>query len=148
MRWGRRMALPKHVDARRFARVAKRRLDEAKVIHTRVHLNAAAQYLGGYAIECILKALVLHRTPPSKQLRSAAEIDQWMKKSFGHDLNSLRIYLDKYGEHMPPDVAREFLFVSTWDPQLRYDPGPDKPERTRQFLLSAEAVVQWASERM
>ena len=142
------MTLPPNIDARRFARVAKRRLDEAKVIHARLDLHAAAQYLGGYAIECILKALVLHRTPPSKRPRSAEETDQWMKKRFGHDLNRLRIFLDGKGEHMPLDIARQFLFVSTWDPQMRYDPGPGKPEITRQFLLATEAVVQWASERM
>jgi hypothetical protein len=43
------MATPYDIDARKFARVAKQRLDEAKSIHEVLELWAASEYLGATA---------------------------------------------------------------------------------------------------
>ena len=142
------MMLPHDSDARKFARVAVRRLSEAKIIQSRLQLSAAAQYLGGYAVECILKALVVVTTPRNRRPASGEPTMTWLKKEFGHDLHRLRRHLARFGHSMPPDVAREFLFVGSWDPQLRYDPGPGDPDECERFLLAAQRIVQWADERM
>jgi hypothetical protein len=139
---------PIEIDARRYARVVKQRLEEAKLIFRILELSAAAQYLGGYAVECILKALVLTLTPQTHRPKSGDSTVEWMKKEFGHELGNLRLGIAKRGAPMPRETDREFVFVATWDPQSRYDPGPGDPEQTKRFLSAAEAVVKWASGRV
>jgi hypothetical protein len=142
------MGMPTDKDARKFARVAKQRLEEARTIHAKVHLSAAAEYLGGYAVECVLKALLLVVTPPQERSDSGQSAIEWLKKEFGHDLALLRFGLDQRGTRMPANVAKQFVFVSTWDPQSRYEPGPGDPERAERFLAAAGAIVAWADGRM
>ena len=48
---------------RDFLKVATQRLDNAELIRQLAGLNLEAQYLGGYSIECSLKALILEKTP-------------------------------------------------------------------------------------
>src|SRR5213083_2869387 len=48
--------------SRDFLKVAAQRLTTAETL-LRVKLTLDAQYLGGYTVECSLKALILHRTP-------------------------------------------------------------------------------------
>ena len=47
---------------RDFLKVAAQRLTTAETL-LREKLTLDAQYLGGYTVECSLKALILHRTP-------------------------------------------------------------------------------------
>ena len=52
---------------RDFLKVAIQRLTTAEIL-LREKLTLDAQYLGGYTVECSLKALILHWTPdPDKQ---------------------------------------------------------------------------------
>jgi hypothetical protein len=71
-----------------------------------------------------------------------------LKKEFGHGLNELRRGLAKRGVVMGRDVARHFVFVATWDPEDRYDPGPGKPDEAERFIDAVEEVVKWAENRM
>jgi hypothetical protein len=142
------LAIPLDIDARKFVRVARQRLDEAKTIHAKLQLWSAAEYLGGYAVECALKALILIETPISERPASGSMTIEWLKREFGHDLHSLRIALARRGAQMPRAVADEFLFVSTWNPQLRYEPEPGDPEKSERFLLAAGQVLRWADQRM
>jgi hypothetical protein len=142
------MATPRDIDARKFARVAILRLEEAKLIQHKIQLWSAAQYLGGYAVECMLKALVIVSTPRNQRPPSGDKTIEWLKKEFGHDLYGLRSYLAKRGVRMSKQISGEFLFVSTWDPQLRYELGPGDPQETERFLIAAEAILKWAAERM
>jgi hypothetical protein len=100
------MGMPTDKDARKFARVAKQRLEEARTIHAKVHLSAAAEYLGGYAVECVLKALLLVVTPPQERSDSGESAIDWLKKDFAHDLALLRFALDQRGTRMPANVAK------------------------------------------
>jgi HEPN domain-containing protein len=56
------MAVPKDIDARRYYRVAYQRYDDGKLLE-RASRPQAAIYLAGYAVECILKALLIRSTP-------------------------------------------------------------------------------------
>ena len=47
------MALPKDMEARKYYRVARQRLDEADAILTKAVLPAVTVYIAGYAVECI-----------------------------------------------------------------------------------------------
>jgi len=142
------MGTGRDIDARKFARVAKQRLEEARTIRAKFQLYAAAEYLGGYAVECMLKALLLWETPAQERSVSGKNAIERLKQEFGHDLWSLMRALARKGARMSPEVARQFLFVSTWDPQSRYEPGPGNPDRTEQFLSAVAKVADWADRRM
>lgn len=56
------MAMPADIDARRYYRVAYQRWDDGVAL-LGISRPRAAIYLSGYAVECILKALLLVSTP-------------------------------------------------------------------------------------
>ena len=142
------MGSPKNIDARKYSRVAKQRFDEASIIVTRAQLYAPAQYLAGFAIECILKALVITLTPANERPPAGADTIQWLKETFGHDLRDLRIEVAKRGAKMSRDTAAEFAFILSWDPESRYELGPGDPDVTRRFLEAAGKIIDWADQRM
>lgn len=136
--------MPTDIDARKYYRVAKQRLTEAKLVLTKAELPAAAQYLGGYAVECILKALLLTLTPSRQRPPAGAATVEWLKREFGHDLIALRAAIRARSGGLPRDVTAEFVYVLTWDPDLRYEPGPVDPGKAERFVAAAEAIVKWA----
>ena len=56
------MGTPHDIDARRHYRVAKQRYEDGKLL-LEIERPAAAVYLTGYSVECILKALLLESVP-------------------------------------------------------------------------------------
>ena len=50
---------------RDFLKVALQRLTAAEEIMETLRLTLEAQYIGGYSVECSLKALILEKTPPN-----------------------------------------------------------------------------------
>lgn len=48
---------------RDFLKVALQRLTAAEEIMASLRLTLEAQYIGGYSVECSLKALILEKTP-------------------------------------------------------------------------------------
>jgi hypothetical protein len=72
----------------------------------------------------------------------------WLKRTFGHDLDALRRAIAARGFPMARDIAGEFVFVSTWDPETRYEPGAGDPDRAARFLVAAETIIKWADQRI
>ena len=62
------------ITARHYLKVALRRLTAAKSIRDVLQLNLEAQYLGGYAVECALKALILEKTTIANHLQTLQNI--------------------------------------------------------------------------
>src|SRR5690606_15979110 len=56
------MAIPADINARRYYRVAYQRLDDGQAL-LEINRPRAAIYLTGYAVECMMKALLLTSTP-------------------------------------------------------------------------------------
>jgi len=137
------MAIPLDSDARKYYRVAKQRLVEAEIF-MRNDLPAAAIYLAGYSIECILKSLLLVVTPPGGR----QDMLKSLKDDFGHNLPRLRAGLIERGARPPKNVAGELVFVTSWSPELRYEPGPGDPEEAERFVTAAKRIVVWADGRM
>ncbi|HEX4614173.1 MAG TPA: HEPN domain-containing protein [Urbifossiella sp.] len=79
------MSLGSNPDARVYYVPARRRLEDAKILLDN-HRRDGARSMAGFAVECLLKALVLaNSTPrqrPKPMIRLTAEI--------GHDLDALR----------------------------------------------------------
>lgn len=134
------MSSPKDADARRYYRAALRRLEEAELILEKVELPAAAIYLAGYGVECVLKALIIVVTPANAR---SGLLDA-MKRDYGHSLHRLLTGLVERRVHLPSAVIRSFLFVSSWSPDLRYEPGPGDSVEAARFLKEAKAIVIWA----
>lgn len=137
------MALPKDVNARKYYRVARQRLEEAEIL-IRNNLWAAAIYLTGYAVECSLKALIITVTP----LNQGGKVIVSLKDDFGHSLRRLRAGIIKLGINPPRPVVNALLFTSSWSPELRYEPGPGDPAEAGAFLAAAVLVTDWAYQRM
>src|SRR5437588_205859 len=113
------MGLPKAPEARLFYRVSHERLADARILRERGRTTGSV-YLAGYAVECMLKALVLSR--PTGSARSA--MADSFRGSKGHDFGWLRrAYLRGRGQALPPDIRTAFEEVNTWSTHVRYFPG-------------------------
>jgi hypothetical protein len=133
------MAIPKDPDARKYFLAALQRLGECKIVLDRANLPAAAIYLSGYPIECMLKSMLLMRTP--KRARRA--MMGKLKSEFGHNLDKMRGKLVTMGVSFPKEISGAFAIVSTWSPELRYEPGPGNPRDAQRIVAAAEVIVQW-----
>lgn len=137
------MGVPTGRDARRFYRAAAERYGDAEVLH-RVGHSTGAVYLAGYAIECIMKALLLSVAPAG----DLAGIMQSFRGNQGHNYEWLRGRYRHYGGHVPPAVGLEFATAGTWSTNLRYEPAGVDATSTGDFLAAADAILQWARGRM
>ena len=135
------MALPHDPNARRYYRVAMQRLKESELILRKLGLGHAAIYLSGYAVECILKAVILVRTPLRRRPSKLEEL----KKEFGHNLAHLRRELQARGAVPSRQIARDLVYVSTWSEQMRYDPSERSVADAEQFVRAARAIVEWGN---
>lgn len=148
------MGIPRDRDARLYNQVARKRLHEAtRICDELTDLSAPAAYLAGYAVECVLKALVLVETPVSQRKSVGEETIAWMKSEFGHDLIKLAKSLARGGARLPEsqehDLLSEFNFLAArWDPENRYDPKDYDQETNERMIRGAEAIFQWADARM
>ncbi len=137
------MGMPNHADARLYYRVAYQRLEEGQLLERLGQANASI-YLTGYAVECILKALLLTVTAVGKRPEAA----RMFRGSRGHDLLWLHEQL-RVRKVLPPCQVREdLLLVSTWSTELRYEPGPGDLSEARRFMSATKRIVDWAKGRM
>ncbi|MBX9582656.1 MAG: HEPN domain-containing protein [Gemmataceae bacterium] len=129
--------------SREFQRAAAQRLDAARVL-LREKLTLDAQYLGGYTVECSLKALILHLTPnPDKP-------DALQRLTTGaamHRPDVLRGELRKLGVVLPVALARR-LRRFDWTTDLRYETGRRDTGETVALLKTAEAVYDWVEGQL
>src|SRR5213082_3270214 len=83
-------------SSRDFQKVAAQRLTTAETL-LREKLTLDAQYIGGYTVECSLKALILHGTPeadkPDKLMRITAGAKMHRPDVLLGDLRDLGISL-------------------------------------------------------
>ena len=139
------MGTPKNKHARRYYRVAKQRLAEAGLILEKLALPAAVEYLSGYAVECVLKALLIVLVPESERPDDWERIVEWIKKDFGHDLRDLRDEVQRRGLRLPKSESDSLKFViENWKPESRYVPGLGEMAHARKFVAAVHKVVQWA----
>jgi hypothetical protein len=105
-----------------------------------------ATYLGGYAIECRLKAVAME-IYGSRTLRGLAErLKVGEDEVYTHGLEALL-------NHMPQtlrenlrstdEVWRAFTAVNRWRPSWRYEPHPFDARDAKDFLKAVDAVFHW-----
>ena len=107
--------------------------------------NTGAVYLAGYAVECMLKAMILSALPARKR--------KMMLDSFrgqqAHDYEWLKAkYRECQGLTVPREVERDFILVNSWGTELRYKSGNVHQKQCERFLLAVERVVAWGEGRL
>jgi hypothetical protein len=137
------MAMPADINAQRYYRVAYQRLDDGNAL-LEINRPRAAIYLTGYAVECILKALLLVSSPASDR----AAVLATFRGSVAHNIDWLREQLVRRIGRFPVGEARHVSLVTSWSVDLRYEPGPGDPDDARAFLAAADAILNWADGRM
>jgi hypothetical protein len=137
------MAIPADINARRYYRVAYQRLDDGAAL-LGISRPRAAIYLTGYAVECILKALLLMSSPAGER----PEVLATFRGAVAHNIEWLRDRLVQRIGRLPVGENRQVSLVSSWSTDLRYEPGPGDVDDARAFLAAAESVLTWANGRM
>jgi hypothetical protein len=104
----------------------------------------AAVYLAGYAIECMLKALLVVVTP----LPERRDVLRSFRSAQGHDLQWLGDRLRANRVSIPIAVLKELAYVASWSVDLRYEPGPGDRDDAQRFIGSTTSILNWADGRM
>jgi hypothetical protein len=123
--------------------VAYQRLDDGRAL-LEISRPRAAIYLTGYAVECILKALLLVNVPIGERPEMLATF----RGAIAHNIEWLRNRLVQRIGRLPVGESRHILLVSSWSTDLRYEPGPGDVEDARAFLTAAQSILVWANGRM
>ncbi len=137
------MAMSHDVNARRYYRVAYQRYEDGAAL-LEISRPRAAIYLTGYAVECILKALLLMSTPAGERWDMLATF----RGAVAHNIDWLRERLIQRIGRLPVVENRHVSLVSSGSTDLRYEPGPGNPEDAEAFLTAAQSVLAWANGRM
>ena len=138
------MSTPTRPIPRKFYRVAYQRFEEAEVLFEAGYYIGAV-YLAGYAIECILKTLILEATPEQDHAAVEAEF----RGQRAHDYEWLRHrYVQTRAPAWPADISQALTFVGTWETSLRYTPGVGDRRDASRFLAEARKIIAWADGRM
>jgi hypothetical protein len=139
------MAVPSSVEARLYYRCAFQRFEDAQILFVRGDRTTGAVYLAGYALECILKALVLSALTPAGR----EGMLQSSRGARAHDYEWLRTqYFQNGGARFPREVNEAFTLVNDWSTDLRYLPRTLKPDEAHGFLIASAHILRWADGRL
>ena len=126
--------------SRDFLRAAAQRLGAAEAL-----LSAAftldAQYLGGYTIECSLKALILDRTPEAGRDKTLKRITTGATMHLPETLLGELRNLDEE-LRLPLEILKR-LRRSNWSTRMRYETGRRATGETKGFLKTVKAIYHW-----
>jgi len=131
--------------SREFQKAAAQRLIAAETL-LREKLTLDAQYLGGYTVECSLKALILELTPvPDKP-------DKLMELTAGAKMHRADILLGELrnlGVTLPlPLAIAKRMHRFEWTTDLRYETGRRDTGETTAFLSTAKAIYEWVEGQL
>jgi hypothetical protein len=124
--------------SRDFLKVALQRLTTAEALLD-LRINLDAQYIGGYTVECSLKALILERTPTADKEEILQKISSGQKM---HRADVLLGRLRDLGVVLPLALAMRMRRFD-WTTDLRYETGRRDTGETIGFLKTAKAIYDW-----
>jgi hypothetical protein len=130
-------------SSRDFQRAAKQRLTTAEFL-VKHDYNRDAMYLGGYTVECALKALILQRTPTADRPATLKQISSGAKM---HEAEVLGAILKDRGCPIPLDLSKKFRRYS-WTTALRYGSGRIRTGEAKGFLKVAKAAYDWVEAQL
>jgi HEPN domain-containing protein len=128
---------------RDFQRAAAQRFSAAEVLF-REKMTLDAQYIGGYTVECSLKALILHLTPdPDKQ----SKLEQITHGKIMHRPEVLLGELRNFGVALPAEIAKRMRRFD-WVTDLRYESGRRDTGETKALLTTAKSIYDWVEGQL
>jgi len=138
------MALPSSAEARIFYQAALRRFEDAEFLLDGERTTGAV-YLAGYAVECMLKAMILSRTREKEQADVAASFRGVKAHDFGW---LMKEYLARKGPQIPKAISRLFYLVNTWTTSIRYRPGAVRKREAIAFVRAAKDILSWSDGKL
>ncbi len=129
--------------SRDFQKAAAQRLTTAEAL-LRERLPLDAQYLGGYTIECSLKALIMGRTPDPDKPDTLKKLTAGAKM---HRPDVLLVELRNLGVALPLVLAKRMRQFE-WTTDLRYETGRRDTGETTAFLTTAKAIYDWVEGQL
>ena len=131
------------MTSRDFQKVAAQRLTTAETLLGE-KLTLDAQYIGGYTVECSLKALILHLTPEPDKPEALKRITSGAKM---HRADVLLGELRNLGVALPLEIAKRMRRFD-WTTDLRYETGRRDTGETVAFLNTAKAIYDWVEGQL
>ena len=126
-----------------FHKVAGQRFIAAQSL-LRENLTLDAQYIGGYTVECSLKALILYRTTDSDKQ------DMLKRITTGASMHQQDVLLGKLrelGVELPLVLTKRMRRYN-WTTDLRYETGRRDSGETIAFLNTAKAIYDWVEGQL
>lgn len=137
------MGMRMSATARRFLRAAEKRFQEAQFL-LEARFGTGAVYLGGYAVECALKALLLSSEPARRNADTLASF----RGAIAHDFNWLRQGLGERRIELPRSTVALLNDVLWWSTDLRYDPAEIELDTAGEFMTSSGEILAWVRGRL
>jgi hypothetical protein len=100
--------------------------------------------VGGYTVECSLKALILHLT---SQPDKAAKLKAISAGAKMHRPDILLSELRNFGVELPLYLAKRMRRFD-WTTDLRYETGRRDTGETTAFLTTAKAMYDWVEGQL
>ena len=103
-----------------------------------------AEYLGGYSIECSLKALILEKSAVPDRPSTLKDISSGAHM---HRSEVLLGVLRDLGIKVPGKLAKRYP-GRAWSTDLRYETGHRDTGEVRGFLKTAKATLEWVEGQL
>ena len=130
--------------ARDFLKVSLQRLTAAEEIMEVLRLTLEAQYIGGYSVECSLKALILEKTA---EVDRPAALYQLTHGATYHRPEVLFDRLRERGVLKTVEIAMRMRRYD-WTTDLRYETGRKDTGKTNGLLRTARILYGWVEEQI
>jgi hypothetical protein len=131
-------------DSSGCLKVSLQRLTAAEEIMEKLRLTLEAQYIGGYSVECSLKALILEKTAEPDRP------DMLSRLTRGAPYHRPEVLLDRLRERgviLTIELARRMRRFD-WTTDLRYETGRKDTGETNGLLRTARAIYRWVERQI
>lgn len=129
--------------SREFLKVAEQRINAAEALFA-ADLTLDAQYVGGYGVECSLKALILEKTNepdrPDKLLGISSGATMHRPETLLRELRVLDVRLT-------PELAKRMRRFD-WHVNLRYETGRRSRGETKGLLRTCIEIRDWVKGQL
>jgi HEPN domain-containing protein len=142
------MARETHHGVSEQAKASLHRRDDAQVLFDAAHWRGA-MYLGGYSVECLIKAKLMQKFG----CRTIRGLEEELKDRglipteatmYTHHFESL-FRVSGFLDRLRKDARlwASFTIVNRWVPAWRYDPDLSKKEEAEDFFEALDRIASW-----
>lgn len=131
------------IDSHSFLKAAAQRFTAAEALLA-ADLTLDSQYVGGYVVECSLKALILELTPVGERPERLRRITSGATM---HKPETLLQELRTLGIRLTPQLAKRMRRFD-WTVALRYETGRRNRGETRGLLRTCREIYHWIAEQI